>query len=390
MSEQNSLNTNSHVKMSKQNLLYCATDKEIYDVLMSAKQRIHSGVLLELAKDRKIFYSPADSREDLIHQLSLLPHGYHELNIILEQREHAGRAEKVTSVTLNAALTMDELKEIAKEYVGESPEDERVTTFTKGTDQVFVNVKYSDIDYGKTRLVQRTPKEAAIEFHVSEGKTVVRMPANTKAKEIFGKLRAKLEVKRKAEVPLERIEISDFNSSEARTEFFTTLISKLEGFKLDNVTSVKVEPISKLASDGDLDLDDDQSKEEAKQEALALVKNVALKGETLLASEEYQSLLKKGFFITSIIWRSKLLTDPFPIVEFEAAFEEPEHGRGFKYHVRGALNFSEGEYTKTLRPLESVDKEKYLSILEKTASSTVQSIRAALVGGTGVVEGGSK
>jgi len=376
--------------MSKQNLLYCATDKEIYDVLMSAKQRIHSGVLLELGKDRKIFYSSSDSREDLIHQLSLLPHGYHELNIILEQREHAGRAEKVTSVTFNAKLTVDELKEIAKEYIGESPDDEKVTTFTKGADQVFVNVKYSDIDYGKTRLVQRTPKEAAIEFHVGEDKTVVRMPANAKAKEVLGKFRTKLETKRKEEVPFERIEISDFNSSEARTEFFTTLISKLEGFKLDNVTSVKVEPISKLASEDDLDLDDDQSKEEAKQEALALVKNVALKGETLLASEEYQSLLKKGFFITSIIWRSKLLTDPFPVVEFEAAFEEPELGKGFKYHVRGALNFSEGEYTKTLRPLEPADKEKYLAILEKTASSTVKTIRAELNSSTGDAKGGSK
>ena len=376
--------------MSKSDLLYCATDKEIYDVLMSAKQRIHSGVLLELAKDRKIFYSPADTREDLIHQLSLLPHGYHELNIILEHREHAGRAEKVTSVTLNAELTVEELKEIAREYVDESPEDERVTTFNKGADQVFVNIKYSDIDYGKTRLVQRTPKEARIEFHIGEGKTIVRMPANTKAKEIFGKLRIKLEAKRKADVPLERIEISDFNSSEARTEFFTSLISKLDGFKLDNVTSVKVEPIGKLALDDELDLDDDQSKEEAKQEALALVKNVALKGDSLLASEEYQSLLKKGFFITSIIWRSKLLVDPFPIVEFEAAFEEPELGKGFKYHVRGSLNLADGEYTKTLRPLDVVDKEKYLSILEKTASGTVRAIRKTLTISNSDLLGGPK
>lgn len=376
--------------MAKNNLLYCATDKEIYDVLMSAKQRINSGVVLELAKDRKIFYSPSDSREDLIHHLSLLPHGYHELNVILEQREHAGRAEKITSVTLNADLTVDELKEIAKEYVKDSPEDEKVTTFTKGGDKVFVNVRYSDVDYGKTRLVQRTPKEAGIEFHVEAGKTVVRMPANAKAKEVLSKLREKLEHKRKAEIPLERIEISDFNSSEARTEFFTRLITNLEGFRLDNVTSVKVEPISNLASEDDLDLEDDQSKEEAKEQALALVRNVALKGETLLASEEYQSLLKKGFFITSIIWRSLLLNDAAPIIEFEAAFEEPELGKGFKYHVRGALNITGGEYTKTLRPLPAEDKEKYIAILEKTARDTVESIRAGLTGDSEETEGGSK
>lgn len=376
--------------MTKHNLLYCATDKEIHDVLMSAKQRINSGVVLELAKDRKIFYSPLDSREDLIHNLSLLPHGYHELNVILEQREHAGRAEKITSVTLNAELAVEELREIAKDYVKDSPEDEKVTTFTKGGNKVFVNVRYSDVDYGKTRLVQRTPKEAGIEFHVEEGKTIVRMPANAKAKEVLGKLQAKLEKKRNTPIPLERIEIGDFNSSEARTEFFTKLITNLEGFRLHNVTSVKVEPISTLASDDDLDFDDDQNKEEAKEEALALVRNVALRGETLLASEEYQSLLKKGFFITSIIWRSLLLSDAAPIIEFEAAFEEPEVGKGFKYHVRGALNITGGEYTKTLRPLPAEDKERYLAILEKTVRSTVETIRVSLAGSSEETEGDPK
>ena len=122
---------------------------------------------------------------------------------------------------------------------------------------------------------------------------------------------------------------------------FTLLITTINGFKLDNVTSVKVEPIKKNPNDDEFDLEDDQNKEEAKQEALALIKNVALKGEGLLASEEYQSLQKKGFFITSIIWRSKQSSIPYPIVEFEAAFEEPDVGKGFKYRgmVKNAHRF---------------------------------------------------
>ncbi|MDP5009057.1 MAG: hypothetical protein NWQ13_08780, partial [Glaciimonas sp.] len=104
---------------------------------------------------------------------------------------------------------------------------------------------------------------------------------------------------------------------------------------------MKVEPIKKNPNDDEFDLEDDQNKEEAKQEALALIKNVALKGEGLLASEEYQSLQKKGFFITSIIWRSKQSSIPYPIVEFEAAFEEPDVGKGFKYRgmVKNAHRF---------------------------------------------------
>ena len=364
--------------MTKNTLLYCATDKEIYDVLMSSKQRISAAVVLELAKDRGIFYSSKDSRETLVDSLSLLTHDYNDLTIILDQREHAGRAEKITSVTLNAALTIEDIREISKEYIAESPADEKATAHQKGADQYVINIQYSEIDYAKTRLVQRTPKEAGIEFHVEGDKTVIRMPANAKAKEIFGNLKDRLDGRKKTEIPTDLIEISEFSTSAQRTHFFTALISSLSGFKLDNVTSVKVEPIRKEAADDELDLEDDQSKDLAKQEALALVRNVALKGESLLASEEYQSLQKKGFFITAIIWQAKQTKMPYSIVEFEAAFDDPSAGKGFKYSVRGALNFIDGEYTKTLRPISLEDRQEFLKIIEQTARCIISEIRKAI------------
>lgn len=361
--------------MIKTTLQYCATDKEIFDALMSAKQKIGEKVLLELAKDRGIFYSPKDTREDLVNAISLLPHDFHDLNTLLEQREHSGRQEKLTSVTLPVALTVDEIKEVIKEYTADSPADERVTHHSKGTDQVVVNIKYSEVDYGKTRLVQRTPKEAGIEFHIEAGKTIIRMPSNDRIKGVFDKLKDRLDSKKKIDIPAIRIEIGEFQSPAIRTEFFTSLISDMKGFQLSNVTSVKVEKLKQIQAEEELDLDDDQDAEEAKQEALALVKNVALKGETLLASEEYQSLSKKGFFITSIIWRSRLAKPTYPIVEFEAAFDEPLLGKGFKYFVRGAYNMVDKQYTKTVRPVEPENKEKYLSLIEETAASTIAALR---------------
>ena len=361
--------------MINNTLQYCATDKEIYDALMSAKQKISEKVLLELAKDRGIFFSPKETREDLCSAISLLPHDYHDLNTLLEQREHQGRQEKLTSVTLPEALNVEEIKEILKEYTTESPPYEKVTHHAKGSDQVVATVKYSDIDYGKTRLIQRTPKEACIEFHIENKKTVIRMPANDRIKGVFGKLKDKLDAKRKTEIPAIRIEIGEFESPALRTEFFTSLISDLKGFSLKNVTSVKVERLRQEPEEGELQLEDDQESEEAKQEALALVKKVALKGETLLASEEYQSLAKKGFFITAIIWRSMLTKQPYPMIEFEAAFDEPMAGKGFKYFVRGAYNVVDKQYTKTIRPVDTENKEKYLSIIEDTAANTIKELR---------------
>lgn len=364
--------------MFKNSLLYCATDKELYDVLMSAKLRINKSVLLELAKDRGIFYSPKDSREDLVSHISLLPHDYHDLNIVLDKRENSGRAEKITSITLNADLSIEELRDVAKEYIAETPADEKATSYAKGDSEYILNVEYSDIDYGKTRLVQRKVKEAAIEFHREDGKTVIRMPANSKAKEIVEKIQGKLESKKKTTISVDEIEVSEFSSAHLRTKFFTDLVSKLDGFKLDNVTSVKVEQMNKGKLEDDIGLDDDQDTEEAKEQALALVRNVALRGESLLSSEEYQSLQTKGFYITSIIWRSKQKSLPYPIVEFEAAFDEPEIGKGFKYNVRGIFNFieSDGEYTKTLRQIANEDKQNLLSLIEQTATTVINTIKS--------------
>ena len=63
------------------------------------------------------------------------------------------------------------------------------------------------------------------------------------------------------------------------------------------------------------------------------------------------------------------------MIEFEAAFEEPIHGKGFKYFVRGAYNMVDKHYTKTIRPVDADDKELYLSIIEDTAASTINALR---------------
>jgi len=360
--------------MPKTPLLYCATDKEIFDALMSGKRLITESVMLELAKDRGIFYSPQDSRETLAHNLSLLPHDYYDLNVILDHREHPGRAEKLTSVTLNTPLTIDDIKHVCKEYREISPPDEKIITNQSGTDKYVVKVEYSEIDYSKTRLIQRRQKEADIEIIIEGDKATARMPANDKAKDIFKNLKNLLDRKKKADIPAELIELTEFNYLE-RTEFFTSLISKMQNFKLENVTSVNVESSIKEVEENELDLEDDQETEEAKQKMLALVKNVALKGQILLASTEYQQLKEKGFYITNIIWQSSMKTHPFPLVEFEAGFEDPENLKGFKYNVRGVRHFQRGEYTKTLRPIRPEDKQQFLSLIEQTANMMLAELR---------------
>ena len=109
---------------------------------------------------------------------------------------------------------------------------------------------------------------------------------------------------------------------------------------------------------------------------LAVVDDVALHGQSLLASPEYQNLRTKGFYITAITWVSAQTESPYNRVEFDAGFEEPKEGREFRYNVRGLYRRNvKGDLTKTLRPLTDGHKQAIFPILEQTARKVLVDLR---------------
>jgi hypothetical protein len=90
----------------------------------------------------------------------------------------------------------------------------------------------------------------------------------------------------------------------------------------------------------------------------------------------------QGFFITSITWSAKRNVSPYQIVEFEAGFEEPILGRGFRYNVRGWITQRSGEYTKNLKPVPAEDKKNFLSVVERVAIDVFRDIRQELAAPT--------
>jgi hypothetical protein len=362
--------------MANDILRYCATDKEIYDILMSAKQRINDTALRDMGKSRGIFFSPMDSRDTLAGQLALLPHDYDALVELMGQSENPNRAEKVASFTLNAKLTAEDIKEVCKTFIETSPSDEKVTAYAETANKYRLQVKYSEVDYSKTTLLQRRNREADLKFVIEGDKTTIRMPANPKAREIAELIKQGLDKRKKTDIPTELIEISDL-SADNRTVFFTSLISKLEGYSLRNVTNIKVQSSLKAAPTDEVnpEEEDDDETVDAKDEMLSVVENVAMRGQSLLASPEYKQLKQKGFYLTSITWISQQATTPYNRFEFEAGFEEPEDGKSFRYNVRGVYRQQEGEYTKTLRPLKDDHKQEIFPMIERTAHEVLATLR---------------
>ncbi|MDN8039280.1 hypothetical protein [Burkholderia vietnamiensis] len=355
------------------NQLYYATNLEIRDLLLSAKQKITENVLHELLRDRGMFCSPHDSREALAERLSMLTHDYADVCGILERRETSKRGEKTATVSISTDLTPAELKEVVEEYQRDETQ-EKVRHHQKGATGFVMNVAYSDFDYSKTRLLQRQERDATIEFVKKDGRMELRLPATDKARAIVENLKGRIEEKTKQEIQLEEIELTELTSPEDRTTFFTRLISSLPQFPLENVSRLRVAHSNSEQAD-DVDIENEEV-EDAAEQMLGVVENVALTGENLVASEMYQELKEKGFFITSITWRARQTVDPYSIVEFDAGFEDKQAAKRFRYSVHGALRFKNGSYTKHIRPIDDVEKAQLLDMIEGTARKVLAELLA--------------
>jgi len=354
---------------------FYATDKDVFDLLACARRSLTEGVLREIARERGIFFSPHETRDDLVDAISELPFTLGELREVMGRRESSRRAEKTTSITLDANISIDELKAVVREYKDDVGTSEKVVSNSKGTAGLVMNVEYDEMDYSRTRLIQRQRLDATIEFFQQDGKTIVRLPASEKSKRIVEDLAGRIESRRRTPIAREAIELdADFTADE-RTTFFMRLISELSGHKLYGVTNLKIAPGLRPQDELDEDDLDEDVRAEASQELLVIVRSMALSGENLIASKEYLSLKERGFYITSITWKTRQTTIPYDIPHLHAEFEDGENGKSFKYSVKGAYRFQEGEYTKTARPVDDSERESLYQLVESTARALLLDMR---------------
>jgi hypothetical protein len=118
-----------------------------------------------------------------------MPHDYSSISELIKLRETGRRHEKLTCVTLPVAFSREELKQIIAYYEESCGSDEKINVQPRRAHDLYVNIEYAEIDYSKTRLIQRQKRDAAIEFITDGDATTIRMPATDKAKEIVNQIK---------------------------------------------------------------------------------------------------------------------------------------------------------------------------------------------------------
>ncbi len=349
--------------------IYIPTDKNIYDALQHKK--VKQSDLVELLRRRNILVSPSLDKHELSVMVSELTIDYEDFIYITRLLENPNRKEKTTQSSVKAEVSDDEIKKACKMLIDAEISDDTFKIVKSDLDTTSLVVTYTDIDFTKTELRQRTIKKCEIEIQREDGEITFRMPANDKAKAITNKLKENLSEVKGEELEEEAISLENIIEPEARSYFFDKLINLVPGYKFENVSSVDV-----YHSVDSLDDAEDETDEEQAGRFAGYIRKAALAGNGVLESAEFNQLHARGFFISKIVWTCDENIKGGDRVEFEAQFGTPSSCTDFKYLVRGIYNYNERtqEHNVTRRSASPKEIKKLNVTLEKAAKLSFEAV----------------
>ena len=382
--------------MSKRllNSLYYADDRDIYDLLMSSVRHYSIESIIKIARDKGIFLSREESRENLAKTLSSFPYGWNEATRLLKETESPDRREMVTSSTHITDSDLSHVKEVA-ETIGRERgliQDEiyNVTAHPSGN-SLRVQVSYTDPDFSKNRILQRREKQIYLEIQRKDGDLHIRREANHRSNEIFKEILQKLKFpgKIKDQDLHDVISLESCLDPSKRTNFFLGLMYKMEEFSLHDIVYLDVDIINKQMAEDDedeegagADRDDEHLKEMTKEakDLIGIVSKASLHGTNLLVSNEYKQMKDRGFFISHCVWKSSHDVADGKLVEFHAQFADSANGKDFKFSIRGIYNrFKNGDFQKTKCMPSDEQLSFYLDVLEEAAKEAFTKIDTPIV-----------
>lgn len=346
------------------------TDRDIFELLISSKQRMTHQVILDLVQDRNIFCSDKATREDVADYISMLPHDHNDLATLIEKSEQNNRLEKTTFVAVSKDVEIEDIKSAIKLYGAELNGTDAVSIPITGKTTLTANFNYDELDYSKTRLTQRQKKQAQVEVVRDDNRTVIRMPATEKARRIVEIILAKVAAAKKSEVPVVELDLTELTLPAQRTAFFTTLITSIPRHQLQTVTSVKVATFERQSSDEDFDDEVD----DIRQDITAIVNKAALGGENIIATPQFRQFTDSGFFIVSVVWQSVQEDEPKDLIRFSLSFDDPVGGRGIKYVVRHASRIDSDRFSGTFKRLSDIRESALFRQLEAAATQVLKNM----------------
>lgn len=348
--------------------IYYATNKDIYDLLVSSGKRINVNALRALAAERGIYFSARASREEMAEYLSDLNFSSDDLESIVLKTKQRGREEKYNTSYFDYKPKDDELSEVTESVVSALKQSGNVVSCEATATGFELDLQYTEFDLGKTRLKQKEEKEAKVEIYTEDGKVKIRGPVGQKIQEVKHFVEKELKKKTK-DLQVKDISLEEVMDAQLRSKFFENLLSSLKGYRLEDVTKVKLERFQSEASE-DQSEDDDDLIDNA--EATGVVSKALFEGRGLLYSNTFKGLTAKGYYISGIAWTAEE-KQGHNRIGVEAGFKEPTECVDFFYKLarvsrKDTNNQNADRFNH--RPPTMEERKSVLSLLEAAANKS--------------------
>lgn len=346
---------------------------DIYDTFMAKEKRLSIVTMLKIARSKGILLSVHSDREELARQISHIPFDSSDIVSLYEKIEEDKKREKTTSTRIKQKIAFSNIKGAIDRLKEQRGLFDEVYTIVSNPDAptCIIEALYYETDFSKARMLQTTKRKARIEIDSKDG-TLIRFPANEKCTQIVDSIIKNIEeASDSQELFIERIELAHVTNSEQRNKFFLTLLNSLEKLPAKDVIAVKMIPMDSL------DEDDEDEDSANKKEITGMIRKIAIEGQALTASPEYQGLIEKQFFISNMIWTATDTgSSPNVLVELEAGFANQQDCRDFKYSVKGTYSVEKdsGVFSMHRKQATESDRLKYLSLIEKAAQRSISEL----------------
>lgn len=355
--------------------IYSASDKALYDALNQAA--VTQAEMRSLFLTHGVVISKNTNRRELATHYSRLLHDYDDFQALARLFDTGHRRERLASFRIRSKATLDDFESAIHHVVGNLKNNADAASVSANDDgSLRINVRYKVFNFNKSEFRQIETRDAVVTVEAEGDTIVIRGPQNDKVDEISREIISYVEGRVEGNVDIDEISLEMYPTASERTQFFLHLIDAVNGYKRHDVTDVyvyKPSPKAENLEDATDSLDDDTDDVKLGVH----ISRASLKGQNVLESNELKRLLKRGFYISKIVWQAKEAQFDSDIYEFEAQFTEPETCTRFSYLCRGYYKYiGQDEYTKSKSHLPPQEDREISQLIENAARTSQVRLKA--------------
>lgn len=363
---------------------------DIFDVLISSKQRFNDWELRRFALERGILVSEHMDREALCLRIASLPFDHTLLDKLEEMLKTESRRSKSSSQRLQGTLKTDELQAAIHKLNQQNPR-EQIDLSISRDGKAALKFQYNEIDHAVTRLKQRKPKQATVELEPQgPNNTNIRYPTAERVEEMVASLLAILDENK----PKPRINIDLSTLTAAQTnQFFLELVNTIPELPFNHTLKVGIQKTQHQGT-----VDDAEEEEDLSSSLVAEINKATLSGHNPLQTPAVQALLDSGeYYIHTIRWetgRVTLMDDLKTAFDGQVLLEIKGYPTAsmqrLAYEAVNVRRYSveRDRLYSTPEPLPNLQSKLYIKMLEDAAYQCFERLRSNQCATNGLMQSG--